>query len=210
VTTVDSLGIEVAGLRRSSSPLAWPAPGAGTCRHDPAPAPLGRARLGQDGWVTDDIRVPTTRGEFAISTDPGRIDVPAVHAYLTTSYWAEGVDRETVAASVAGSLCFGLYDPAGGQAGFARVITDGATFAYLADVYVAEQHRGLGLGVALVDAVAAHPVLRRVRRVLLATRDAHGLYARHGFSPLARPERFMEITRSSRSAAPSSSVVPPV
>lgn len=139
--------------------------------------------------------VETARGRFEISTDPSRIDRDAVHAYITRSYWAEGIGRDIVARSIAGSLCFGLYDPAGGQAGFARLITDGVTFAYLADVYVLEDWRGLGLGKALVAAVVAHPVAANARRVLLATADAQSLYANYGFKPLARPGNMMEISR---------------
>lgn len=139
--------------------------------------------------------VETARGRFAISTDRSRIDVDAVHAYLTRSYWAQGIGRDIVARSIEGSLCFGLYDPAGGQAGFARLITDGVTFAYLADVYVLEDWRGLGLGKALTAAIVSHPVTANARRVLLATADAHTLYAQHGFKLLARPGNMMEISR---------------
>lgn len=139
--------------------------------------------------------VETAKGRFAISTDRARIDVDAVHASINRSYWAEGISRDIVARSIEGSLCFGLYDPAGGQAGFARLITDGVTFAYLADVYVLEEWRGLGLGKALTAAVVSHPVAVNARRVLLATADAQSLYAQHGFKPLARPQNMMEISR---------------
>ncbi|HEX2222909.1 MAG TPA: GNAT family N-acetyltransferase [Thermoanaerobaculia bacterium] len=132
---------------------------------------------------------------FTISTDPARQDVDAVHAYLTRSYWAQGVPREVVAESMRHSLCFGLFDPDGAQVGFARVVTDRATFAYLCDVYVLEEHRGGGLGKWLVGTVVEHPDLRKVRRFLLATRDAHTLYEQYGFTPMQAPERFMEIFR---------------
>ena len=132
--------------------------------------------------------------DYDISSDPARLDLEAIHAYLTRSYWAEGIPEETVARAVAGSLCFGVFHGAR-QVGFARVVTDRATFAYLCDVYVLEEHRGRGLGKRLVGEVMAHPELAGLRRFVLATRDAHGLYAQAGFQPLARPEFFMEIVR---------------
>ena len=137
------------------------------------------------------------RGRYTISTDPGRLDVEAIHSYLSRSYWAEGIPRDLVARSLAGSLCFGLYDgeQEGRQVGFARVITDRATFAYLCDVYVLEGHRGEGLGKQLMEAVMAHPDLQGLRRWCLVTRDAHGLYQPFGFVPLPSPERYMEIAR---------------
>jgi GNAT superfamily N-acetyltransferase len=131
-------------------------------------------------------------GQFLITTDVDRQDIEAIHAYLTRSYWAAGVPLEVVERSVRGSLC--LFD-GGRQIGFARAITDRATYAYLADVYVLEAYRGRGLGTWLVETVMAHPDLQGLRRFALATRDAHGLYARFGFAPLAVPERHMEIAR---------------
>ena len=131
---------------------------------------------------------------YDISADPARLDLDAVHAFLSRSYWSPGVPREIVARAVANSLCFGIYCD-GAQVGFARMVTDRATFAYLADVYVLEAHRGQGLSHRLVEHILAHPDLQGLRRMLLATRDAHGLYAGHGFRPLAAPERFMEIHR---------------
>jgi GNAT superfamily N-acetyltransferase len=131
------------------------------------------------------------RDGFVVSTDPARIDVAAVHAYLTRSHWAAGISREIVARSIAGSLSFGLF--AGRQQiGFARVITDQATFAYLADVYVLEAYRGRGLATWMIDCVVGHPRLQGLRRFVLVTRDAHGLYAKFGFTPIAHPERYME------------------
>ena len=132
------------------------------------------------------------RGPYTISTDRGRLDVDAVHAYLTRSFWAEGIPRDLVAKAIGNSLCFGLFDAAA-QVGFARVVTDRATFAYLCDVYVLESHRGRGLGKWLVEAVMTHADLQGLRRFLLVTRDAHGLYAPYGFAPPANPERHMEI-----------------
>jgi GNAT superfamily N-acetyltransferase len=129
---------------------------------------------------------------YLISDDPGRLDVAAIHAYLTRSYWATGVPLEIVERSVRNSLCLGLYTAAGAQVGLARVVTDFATFAWLCDVYVLEPHRGRGLSKALMRAVMSHPRLQSVRRITLATRDAHGLYTQFGFTPLAKPESQME------------------
>lgn len=131
--------------------------------------------------------------ELEISTDRARVDLDVVHGFLKTSYWSPGVPREVVERAVQNSLCFSAFI-AGRQVGFARVITDQATFAYLADVFVLPKHRGNGIGSALIAAVMAHPALQHLRRRLLATRDAHELYARFGFQPLAEPSLFMEIT----------------
>lgn len=137
-----------------------------------------------------------TRDGYTISDDPARVDVAAVHRYLTEeSYWARGVPRDVVERSVAGSLPFGLHAPDGSLAGFARVVTDRATYGYLADVFVLDAHRGRGLGVWLVEVVLGHPDLRGLRRWVLFTEDAHGLYARFGFGPAATPERYMERAR---------------
>jgi len=126
-----------------------------------------------------------------ISTDPSRFDLDVVHGYLSRSYWAKGIPRSTVERSMAGSLCFGAF--AGGrQIGFARVITDRATFAYLADVFVVEEHRGHGVASRLMEAIQAHPELQGLRRWLLVTRDAHPLYEKFGFRSLAHPEWLME------------------
>jgi GNAT superfamily N-acetyltransferase len=134
------------------------------------------------------------RENYRISTDPSLLDLDAIHAYLARSYWAEGIPKEMVARAIAGSLCFGLFDGTR-QVGFARVISDRATFAYLCDVYVLEEHRGRGLATWLMEAVISHPHLQGLRRFVLATRDAHGLYAKLGFTPLARAHIFMEIAR---------------
>ena len=127
------------------------------------------------------------RDGYLVTTDPARVDLDAVHAELTRSYWSPGIPKAVVAKGIANSLPFSLLAPDGAQAGFARVVTDRATYAYLADVYVAEAHRGRGLGVWLVRCVVEHPDLQGVRRFALATRDAHGLYARFGFTPAADP-----------------------
>jgi GNAT superfamily N-acetyltransferase len=117
-----------------------------------------------------------------ISTEQSRLDIDAMHAYLTRSYWSRGIPRETVERAARHSLCFGVYERVGGkQVGLARVVTDYATFAYLCDVYVLEEYQGGGLGKRLLQAVMAHPAVTGARRVMLGTRDAHGLYARHGF-----------------------------
>ena len=134
----------------------------------------------------------TTNDGYVISDDPARLDIAAIHAYLARSYWATGVPRDIVERSVRNSLCIGLYDAAGAQVGLARVVSDFATFAWLCDVYVLEAHRGRGLSKALMRAVVAHPRLQCVRRITLGTRDAHGLYAQFGFTPLAKPENQME------------------
>jgi len=129
---------------------------------------------------------------YEISTDPDRLDVTMIHDFLRASYWAPDIPREVVERSLANALCFGAYRE-GRQIGLARVITDYATFAYLADVFVLPEHRGQGVAQALVRAALAEPRLQGLRRWLLATLDAHDLYARFGFEPLVRPEAFMTI-----------------
>lgn len=133
------------------------------------------------------------RPPYTISTDPGRLDQEAIHRYLSTeSYWARGRSPDTVRAAIEHSLCFGLYDGEK-QAGFARVVTDHATFAWLCDVFVLETYRGQGLGKWLVECVVSHPELQAISRLMLATRDAHELYKNYGgFAPLQAPERWME------------------
>ena len=130
-------------------------------------------------------------GCYLVSTDPSLLDVPRVHAWLTKSYWAEGITLDAVTRSIERSIPFGAYHQ-GVQVGVARVISDTSTLAYVADVFVDEAHRGRGLGKLLMRAVMSHPDLQEVRRWLLGTRDAHGLYVQFGFGPLERPERWME------------------
>ena len=126
-----------------------------------------------------------------ISTDPDRLDLDVIHRWLSEkSYWAQGRPRELMQRSFDNSICFGVY-LGDRQVGFARVVTDRATFAWLADVFILDEYRGRGYGKALVAAVLAHPELQGLRRWLLATKDAHGLYAQNGFTPTP-PERFME------------------
>jgi GNAT superfamily N-acetyltransferase len=134
-----------------------------------------------------------TRDGYEIDDDPGRLDVDAIHAFLSRdAYWSPGIPRDVVSRAVAGSLCFGLYRD-GTQVGFARVVSDQATFAWLCDVYVLADHRGHGLGHWLVRAVLGHPGLRGLGRIMLATSDAHQVYADCGFTPLTDPERLMTI-----------------
>jgi GNAT superfamily N-acetyltransferase len=135
-----------------------------------------------------------TRGRYRITSDVAAFDVDAIHAYLTRSFWATGISKALVLKGLRGSLSFALCDGKT-QIGFARLITDRATFAYLCDVYVLEEYRGQGLGKWLMDEVMAHPDLQGLRRIMLVTRDAHGLYERHGFAPPQNPERHMEIFR---------------
>ena len=131
--------------------------------------------------------------DYDISTDPSRIDLTLVHRWLSErSYWAKGIPRNVFERGVAGSLCFAIHHQTEGQVGFARVISDRATFAYLADVFVLETHRGKGLSKRLMETVLAHPELQGLRRWTLATRDAHGLYEQFGFTLPKVADRFME------------------
>jgi GNAT superfamily N-acetyltransferase len=142
-----------------------------------------------------DASVEHQRDGFVVSTDRARLDINLAHKFIASSYWAKSIPYETFARSVENSLCFGVYDPAGAQVGFARVISDFATFAYLADVFVLESQRGQGLGKLLMECIMQHPKLQGLRRWTLSTLDAHGLYAQYGFTPLQWPERYMEIFR---------------
>jgi malonyl-CoA O-methyltransferase len=135
-----------------------------------------------------------TRGTFCITTDPARTDIAAIHGYLSRSYWADGRPLEVVAKSIESSLCFNLWDN-DRQIGFARVVTDRATYAYLCDVYVLEDYQGQGLGTWLIETVCAHPDLDMIRCFSLATRDAHGLYEKFGFTRLNDPGRIMQRLR---------------
>jgi len=132
------------------------------------------------------------RGEFLISTDQQRLNIPFVHEFLSSqSYWAKGRSRELVERSIDNSLSFGVFHD-NEQIGFARVVTDYATFAWLADVFIIDTYRGQGLGRWLVEVITSHPQLQGFRRWLLATRDAHELYRQVGFRELAEPNRWME------------------
>lgn len=135
-------------------------------------------------------------GEFIISTDPARLQVDVIHRYLAEeSYWAENIPQEVVNQAMANSLNFGLYTNSGQQAGYARVITDYATFAYLCDVFVLPAFRGQGLSKWLMACIMAHPELQNLRRFMLMTRDAHGLYTQFGFAPLKDASKCLEIAR---------------
>ncbi len=132
------------------------------------------------------------RDQFTVSADPSKLDVEAVYDFLTHCYWSEGIPRETVERAIKHSICFGLFDGKK-QIGFARVISDRATYAYLCDVYVLESYRGKGLGTWLMSCVMKHPELQGLRRFTLLTRDAHGLYQKFGFAAAKNPSRYMEI-----------------
>ncbi len=129
---------------------------------------------------------------MTIDTDLARIDFDFVHAYLTRSYWSEGVPLDVVVSAARHSIVWGVYEGES-QVGYARVVTDRATFAWLCDVFVIEEHRGKGYGEWLVRTVVKHPALSGLRRFSLGTRDAHSLYEKVGFRPLERPEIMMEI-----------------
>lgn len=133
-------------------------------------------------------------GAYRISTQKGEMNIQFIHRFLSNSYWAKGIPVETVQKAVEGSLAFGVFK-GDEQAGFARVVTDGATFAYLADVFIDEAHRGLGLSKYLMEAVMAHPQLQGLRRFVLITRDAHGLYEQFGFTPIPNPGLWMQVHR---------------
>jgi GNAT superfamily N-acetyltransferase len=150
--------------------------------------------------------VEEQRGELCISTDCARLDLNVVHGFLTNSYWARGIPRDMVLRSIEHSLCFGIYDEsqplakdagvrASVQVGFARVISDFATVAYLGDVFVLESHRGRGLSSWLMECITQHPALQNLRRWILLTRDAQGLYEKFGFTPVKAPELYMELHR---------------
>jgi GNAT superfamily N-acetyltransferase len=141
----------------------------------------------------------TTKDNFFITTDKERFDINFIHAFLSRSYWAEGISTEVIRRSIDNSLCFGVFEmykedmPAGKQVGFARMITDKATFAYLADVFIIEDYRGRGLSKWLMEVIKAHGDLQGLRRMMLATKDAHGLYEQFGFVPLTNTDRWMQI-----------------
>ena len=131
------------------------------------------------------------RGEYVVTTDPARVDLAVVHGYLAGSYWAKDIPLEVVRRSIEHSLNFSVHHGAE-QVGFARVITDYATFGYVGDVFVLEPHRRRGLSKWLMELIVTHPDLQGFRRWVLLTRDAHGLYQQFGFTPIAAPDRYME------------------
>lgn len=168
----------------------------------PAEHPAARQRLAleqivrperaEGGGGTAHAGPPQDAG-YTITDDRNSVDLDVVHGYLSgSSYWAAGRSRETVRRSVENSLCYSVFSPAGRQVGFARLITDHATFAWLCDVFILEEHRGKGLSKRLMEAILARPDLASVKRILLRTRDAHGLYRQYGFTDLAQVETWME------------------
>jgi GNAT superfamily N-acetyltransferase len=141
------------------------------------------------------IEIPVACG-YELSTDASRLDIDAIHAFLRRSYWSPNIPRATVERAARNSLCIGAYAPATGeQVGFARVVTDHATFAYVCDVYVIEGHRGRGLAKAMMRTIMTQPSVSAARRVMLATRDAHGLYRQFGFDDAPRDSNLMQIVR---------------
>jgi len=140
------------------------------------------------------VLLEKVRPPFLVSNDPAKLDLEVIHGFLSSSYWSPGIPLAVLQRAIAGSLCFGLYHH-GSQIGFARIVTDHATFAYLCDVFVLEEYRGRGLGHWLIQTLTEHPDLQSLRRMVLVTRDAHGLYEKFGFSPLVRPEGYMELHR---------------
>ena len=138
---------------------------------------------------------------IVVDSDPAKLGIEVIHGFLANAYWSRGISRELLEKALRNSLCFGIYED-DRQVGFARVVTDQATFAYLADVFVLESHRGHGLAKQLVAAIAADPRLQGLRRWVLVTRDAHPLYAQFGFKALAAPDRFMELHNPDVYAAP--------
>ena len=132
-------------------------------------------------------------GAYEVNTDVARLDVALIHDFLCNhAYWSLGRSRAVVERSIAGSVCFGAYAGSGRQVGFARAVTDRATFAWIADVFVVPEHRGMGIAKTLVRCVLEHPELLGMKRWVLGTRDAHGVYARFGFVPLLDASRWME------------------
>jgi GNAT superfamily N-acetyltransferase len=142
------------------------------------------------------MTVLAQRNGYQVDDDPARVDIDVVHGFLTTSYWSPGVSREVVQRAVANSVVVGLYAPDGRQVGFARAVTDRATFAWIADVFVLESERGRGLGRMVVEALLAHPDLQGLRRRMLATWDAHELYKSYGFRPLDDPSVYLAALRA--------------
>jgi GNAT superfamily N-acetyltransferase len=131
---------------------------------------------------------------YLISADKSKLQLQVIHHFLNQeSYWAKNVSAEVVNCAVQGSVCFGVYDKDGSQIGFARVITDLATFGYIGDVFILKEHRGKGLSKALMQFIMDYPPFKKFRRLMLATRDAHQLYEKFGFHALKSPDSFMEI-----------------
>lgn len=135
--------------------------------------------------------------DFSISTDKSKLDLLAIHDYLSNkSYWAKGRSLETIKISIENSITFGMYDSKGKQVGFARVATDMALLAFLMDVYILDEYQGKGLGKQLMNYIVNYPSLHGLRRIMLATKDAHGLYEKYGFKVAAQPETLMELIKN--------------
>lgn len=132
---------------------------------------------------------------YRISTDIKEMDFDLVYEFISTSYWAQGIPKDTMRKAIENAFCFAIFDSNNSQVGFARLITDKATFAYLADVFIVEEHRKKGLSKQLVSEIIGHPELQGLRRIMLATRDAHSLYQQFGFEPINAPEMLMQIHR---------------
>jgi GNAT superfamily N-acetyltransferase len=132
---------------------------------------------------------------YRISLDPAELQLGVIHGFLARSYWSPGIPLQVVERAVSNSLVAGAYQAGGTQVGFARMVTDHATFGYLSDVFVLEEHRGRGLATAMTRALLELPEVKGFRRIMLATRDAHGIYEKCGFQPIADPAFFMEIPR---------------
>ena len=132
-----------------------------------------------------------TKKDLLSALKKNKLDINVIHSFLNRTYWAEGITIETIRRSIEGSLCFGVFDH-DKQIGFARMITDKATFAYLADVFIIEEYRGRGLSKWLMSVIMSHPDLQNLRRMILVTKDAHGLYKQFGFVPLINVERWMQ------------------
>ena len=130
---------------------------------------------------------------FKITSDPNMLDIAVVHGFISKSYWAKGIPLETLEKSISNSLVFGVYKGSGEQVGFARVITDKSTFAYLGDVFILNDYRGMGLSKLLMEAVISHSDIQGLRRFMLATSDAHSLYSKYGFQPVENPNVLMQI-----------------
>lgn len=137
------------------------------------------------------MAVVASRNGYQVDDDPARLDLEVVHGFLRTAYWSTGLPRDVLERSIANSVVVGVYGEDGKQVGFARAVTDWATFAWIADVFVVESVRGDGLGRFVVESLLAHPSLQGLRRVMLATADAHDLYRSYGFTDLADPSRIL-------------------
>ena len=153
----------------------------------------GEPRFYRRGGILNEEGTPVVIDGYRISEDISQMDLEVLHRYLSRSYWSEGIPFETMCKAFRSSLCFGILTESGCQVGFARMITDSATFAYLADVFILEEHRGKGLSKWLMETILSHGDLQGLRRMMLATKDAHGLYEQFGFESLASPEKMMEL-----------------